>query len=185
MTFRLTEDEGYVCGGEMQLFLEPLDSSPRLIIVGIGHIGQATGRIARSAGFDAEIVDWVEEPVLPQVDSRTSIVVATREHVLDFQAVAAALQTEAGFIGLIGSRNKRKALEEFLLQEGFPKEAPARIISPVGVPIGAETPEEIAVSIVAQLIEHNRDKGHGRRSDTTGSRTVATDGTVETASAAG
>lgn len=185
MTFRLTEDEGYVCGGEVRIFLEPLGSTPRLLIVGNGHIGRATSEIAVGAGFDAQVIDWVDNPVLPDVDSGTSIVIATREHLLDFQATAAALQTEATFVGLIGSRKKRKALEEFLLQEGFPKDAADRVTSPVGLPIGAETPEEIAISIVAQLIEHNRDKNNGSRSDTSGGWAVETDGTAETASSPG
>lgn len=185
LSFRLTEDEGYVCGGEMRLFLEPLICPPRLVLVGNGHIGRATGQIAQSAGFGVEIVDWVETPALPEIDSNTSVVVATREHHLDFQAVAAALRTEAGFIGLIGSRKKRLALRDFLLQEGFAEESAQRVVSPVGLAIGAETPEEIAVSIAAQLIEHNRSMANGGDSDTSGGRAVPADGTFETASAAG
>jgi xanthine dehydrogenase accessory factor len=185
LCFRLTEDEGYVCGGEVRIFLEPMGSVPRLLIVGNGHIGRATREAAVRTGFDAEIIDWLENPSLPQVDAQTNIVVATREHALDFQAVATALQTDAAFIGLIGSRRKRQALVDFLAHRGFAQEAIDRVVSPVGLAIGAETPEEIAISIVAQLIERNRGRGHGYRSDTAGSRAVETDGAIEAAPSAG
>lgn len=177
LNFILTEEHGYVCGGSAAIFIEPLNSRPRLLLFGAGHVGRALAPLAAGCGFRVSVVDDRPEcataELLPGaaeivcspmpealdtmfVDDATFIVVVTRGHESDFAVVRRALRTGAPFIGLVGSRRKREALFGQLRGEGVAERDLERIVSPVGIAIGAETPEEIAVSIVAQLIEHTR-----------------------------
>jgi xanthine dehydrogenase accessory factor len=91
------------------------------------------------------------------VDADSYIVVATRGHNHDLDAVKAALKTSAGYIGLLGSKRKKGLLMNALREAGFPPDAINRVIIPVGLPIGSVTPEEIAVSIMAQIIQHRKE----------------------------
>jgi xanthine dehydrogenase accessory factor len=102
----------------------------------------------------------------------------------DFAAVRGALATPAGFIGLLGSRRKRELLLTTLKEEGVPPEQRVRIVTPVGLEIGAETPEEIAVSIIGQLVQKRREHGTARCGAAAGSGTFTTDGCLQAASAA-
>lgn len=177
LSFILTEEHGYVCGGSAKVFIEPLNSRPRLILFGAGHVGRALAPLAAGCGFRVSVVDDRPEcattELLPgaaevicspmaealdnmAVDDATFILVVTKGHVSDFAVVRRALRTPAAFIGLVGSRRKREALFGELRAEGVAERDLERIVSPVGIAIGAETPEEIAVSIVAQLIERTR-----------------------------
>ena len=91
-----------------------------------------------------------------RLDRESFVIIATPGHLHDFDAVRGCLATEAGFIGLLGSRCKREKLLQTLTEEGFDATQRERIITPVGLDIGGQTPEEIAVSIVAQLIKLKR-----------------------------
>jgi xanthine dehydrogenase accessory factor len=118
------------------------------------------------------------------VDANSYIVVATRGHNHDLDAVKAALKTAAGYIGLLGSKRKKGLLMNALREAGFPPDAINRVIIPVGLPIGSVTPEEIAVSIMAQIIQHRREHaptGLGGRSC---GGVVAQDGPLQTAPSA-
>jgi xanthine dehydrogenase accessory factor len=173
LEFVLTEEHGFVCGGRMTVFVEPCGQRPLLVLFGAGHVGRAIAPLASGCGFRVTVVD--ERPdcsvhdLLPgadrilccpvseafeqlHFDRETSVIIATPGHLSDFDAVRGCLATDAGFIGLLGSRRKREALMQTLGQEGFDSEQCSRIVTPVGLDIGAQTPEEIAVSIVAQLI---------------------------------
>ena len=173
LDFHLTERFGHVCGGTMHVFIQPNPIEYSLIIAGAGHVGSALVPLARYAGYRVTVIDPREEYARPErlpeadrviaddaalamarlaVPPSTAIVIATTDFQQDFDAVKAALQTPAGFIGLIGSKRKKAALEETLRQAGYPPEQISRITVPVGLDIGAETPREIAVSIIAQLI---------------------------------
>jgi xanthine dehydrogenase accessory factor len=184
VSFSLTEEHGLACGGQVQVYIEPISFPPHLIAVGSGHVGQALTRAARHAGFAVTLVDPHPDEAAGRVDgflpadiicpvaeifSRvradrgTYILIATRGHRDDFLAVREALSTEAQYIGLVGSRRKRGALKSFLEAAGFPISAADRVISPVGLDIGAKTPEEIAVSIVAQMIQWRRSQPEGGR----------------------
>ena len=175
--FSLAGDNGMVCGGRVLVYLEPLTTLPRLVIVGSGHVGQALARAARPAGFAVTLVDPTGggsearvEGFAPadlscppeelfsrfSADGHTWVVIATPSHQLDFQAVRAALATGAAYIGMLGSRRKREALLAYLQEAGLPEAATARVTTPAGLAIGAQTPEEIAVSILAQLIAIRR-----------------------------
>ncbi|HEY6000044.1 MAG TPA: XdhC/CoxI family protein [bacterium] len=181
ISFDLSEGVGsLVCGGAVTVFVEPLAPRPRLIVLGAGHVGRALAQAARFAGFRVTIVDDRPEYASPArvpdahevvcggfaesveklgVDRGAFILVATRGHQHDFTAVRAALRTPARYVGLVGSRTKKELLLRHLLEEGFEPEQCARVATPAGVAIGSVTPEEIAVSIVAQLIRIRR--GHG------------------------
>lgn len=174
VSFELTEQYGHVCGGNMRVYLEPNRPESRLVIIGAGHVGAALAALARFAGFHVTVIDERTEYAcperLPEADEivaapgaealgrlktgvATAIVIATPSHEQDFAAVRAALRTPAGYIGMVGSNRKKRVLEELLTREGYGTEEMGRVISPVGLAIKAETPREIAVSIIAQLIE--------------------------------
>jgi xanthine dehydrogenase accessory factor len=109
-------------------------------------------------------------------------VIATRGHTHDLDAVKAALATDVHYIGLVGSKRKRAVLFKFLKDAGFSDHDTGRVITPVGLPIGSVTPEEIAVSIMAQIIEQRRKNDSSRRRPSSCSRIVEENGAVETAS---
>lgn len=173
LEFSLTEDQGYACGGSMTIYLEPRGKMPQLVMFGAGHVGRAVTALAHSCGFRVVVVDdrpdWAVATLLPgaervvcatvadafpklTMDRETSVVIATPGHQHDFAAVRGCLATQAGFIGLLGSRKKRETLHQTLREEGVSDIDIQRVVTPVGMAIGAQTPEEIAVSIVGQLI---------------------------------
>lgn len=173
LEFVLTEEHGYACGGSMSVFVEPQGRRAFLVMFGAGHVGRAVTALAHGCGFRVVVVDerpeCVATELLPgadqlicapvadafgrlKLDQESFAVIATPGHLYDFAAVRGCLATEAGFIGLLGSRRKRETLLQTLETEGFDASQRARVVTPVGLEIGAQTPEEIAVSIVGQLI---------------------------------
>jgi xanthine dehydrogenase accessory factor len=199
----LTEKYGHVCGGKITVYIEPLGLTQRLLIFGAGHVGQALARAAKFVGFrvtvadersdyatDGHIVDADEILIGASADilsgmgvnSDDCIVIATPRHESDFAAVRAALKTPAGYIGVIGSRRKREVFFRTLAEEGFPEDDLARLTIPVGLSIGAESPEEIAVSIVSQLIQKRSGSGNKTVGDTARRGAVIADGDGEAAS---
>ncbi len=161
-------------GGE-RWFLEPWTAAEPLVILGAGHVSRPTAQMAALAGFSVTVLDdrpefasrerfpWAAEVGVAadfetclagrNLGPETSVVIVTRGHVHDKTALAQVLGTRAGYIGMIGSRRKRDAIYERLLAEGFGRADLERVHCPIGLAIGAETPEEIAVSIVAELIQ--------------------------------
>lgn len=176
--FDLTEKEGgLVCGGKILVYIEPIVPEPNLIILGAGHVGKALSHIAKFAGFRVTVADDREEfanrEAIPHadeivvehfdrvlsdvsIDNGCYVVIATRGHNHDLEALAAALRTDAGYIGLLGSRRKKALLLKALRERGFSEREIGRVVVPVGLPIGSVTPEEIAVSIMAQVIQKRR-----------------------------
>lgn len=171
--FVLNEEHGFACGGRMSVFVESSGQRPLLVIFGAGHVGRAVTRLAHGCGFRVTVVDdrpeCISQELLPGAErivcsgveeafrdlslgTESFVVIATPGYLSDFAAVRGCLSTDAGFIGLLGSRRKREALLTALEQEGFDAAQRGRIVTPVGVDIGAETPEEIAISILGQLI---------------------------------
>ena len=172
------EGEGQECGGSVTVFIEAVARAEKLWIFGGGHVARALASASRGLGFDvtvfedrAELADPSRFPGarralrtdaeyrenVPRPDGRTSCVVLTRSHRTDRAALRAALSGSAPWIGMIGSARKRLAIfKELGEEDGI---APARlemVECPVGLPIGAETPEEIAISILARLIQVRR-----------------------------
>lgn len=200
----LTERHGgMVCGGKVLVYIEPLIPEPTLIILGAGHVGKALSGVAKFAGFKVKVVDDRQEyangenipdadevmvndfrSVFPRLPAGrgTYIVIATRGHNHDLDALKSALRTGANYIGLMGSRRKRALLFRTLKDEGFSPEDISRVITPVGLSIGSVTPEEIAISIMAQIIERRRGNGAQGIGGPPCSRRSEKDGETEAAS---
>ena len=166
-------DTGMVCGGTMEFFIEPVNQVPHLIILGGGHCGHPLARIARQVGFQYTLIEdrpeFAGEDRFPEANQiiigdieqiaselETSdsdyIAIVTRNHELDFLALKNILKKPARYIGLIGSRSKKKQIIKRLESEGFSPTEIERIHTPIGLEIKAETPEEIAISILAEII---------------------------------
>jgi xanthine dehydrogenase accessory factor len=156
-----------------QLYAEPFGPPPALVIVGAGHVGKALAGLARALGVSVTVVDdrpeYASRERFPEADRvvaapvaetfgwlpvgpRTAVVVAMRNQDLDYDATAAALRTPARYVGLIGARRKAILVTERLVTDGFPIERVRALRAPIGLDIGARTPEEIALSILAEWV---------------------------------
>lgn len=176
----LTEEEGHVCGGAMRIYIEPQGVMPHLIVVGAGHVGRALAMAARPAGFRVTVVDerdgYATKEAFPDADeilvgesdavvaglslgADSYVVIAMPDYESDFRAARAALNTPACYIGIVGSRRKREALFRELSAEGYPEAELARIVIPAGLPIGGDSPGEIALSIAAQMVQKRNNRG--------------------------
>jgi xanthine dehydrogenase accessory factor len=181
LTFDLNQDPKYdtglVCGGTLEIFVEPILPPADLYIFGAGHVAASLYQVARIAGFDISIIDDREvyasrerfpearEILAEDFDHAASkitpnessyIVIVTRGHRDDMRMLRWAVQTQARYIGMIGSRRKTITIFKELQAEGLAPELFDRVHAPVGLDIGAITPEEIAVSITAELIAVRR-----------------------------
>ncbi len=202
----LTEENGHVCGGRLLVYIEPNAIRPRLLIIGAGHVGAALTSAAKTAGYQVAVADeraeYASRDRLPEADTTftggaaeflagqevtgtDAVVITTTGFESDFTAVRAALATPVRYVGVIGSRRKRDVLMRTLADEGFAPEELDRIVIPVGLAIGAETPAEIAVSIVAQLIATRRNHGASGVGASPRRGVVAADGDVQAAPAGG
>lgn len=159
--------------GALSVFIEVVESRPVFLIVGAGHIGRALARLARFLDFYVAIIDDREEFADPEkvpdadevicddfeaaidrypIASGTSIILVTRGHKQDEISLRRCLGRGAGYLGMIGSKRRTATVLQHLRDEGFDPAELARVRTPIGLDIGAETPEEIAVSIVAEVI---------------------------------
>lgn len=171
-------------GGRLDCFLEPILNEPVVYLFGGGHISLSLAALVAMAGFRLVVVDdrheYASRERFPQADevwvrdfSRVLegvelgpdayVVIVTRGHLFDKEVLAQALKQKAAYVGMIGSRRKRAMIYQALEQEGFSREQLAAVYSPIGLDIGAETPEEIAVSIAAELIAARAGKAAPRR----------------------
>jgi xanthine dehydrogenase accessory factor len=170
-------EDGLVCGGRMQVFIEPIEGTPTLCLFGAGHVAQPLARLAKGVGFRVEVADdrvkFANRERFPDADlvvlegfaaaaarmtlTRESYaVVVTRGHKGDADALQAVLGKGLRFVGLLGSKPKLVHVLTELEERGVPREALAEVRCPLGVEIGAATPEEIAVSILAEMIAVRR-----------------------------
>jgi len=180
MTFNLNHeasyDAGLICGGTLEIFVEPILPQPMLYLFGGGHVATAVARIAHQAGFAIGIVDDRDTfanadrfPMAAEIhisyeeafakihpNASTYMVIVTRGHKDDMRVLDWAVATPARYIGMIGSRRKVVSVYKALEKEGHSLEKFERVHAPVGLEIGALTPEEIAVSITAELIAVRR-----------------------------
>lgn len=198
LDLELTLEAGYLCGGRLQVYLEPVASPPRLVIVGAGHVGLALAALAAFVGYRVTLIDDREKSATEAVQvewkiiedygrpfagldirAETAIVIATRGHHHDLEALAAALRTPAAYVGLLGSVKKKGAMAKALKDRGFPDATLIRVHTPVGLALGALTPEEIAVSIVAQLIAQRRNHVTNDFGPAAGRRLIDPDGSAE------
>ncbi|HLG78518.1 MAG TPA: XdhC/CoxI family protein [Ktedonobacteraceae bacterium] len=169
------------CGATLEIFYEVLRPEPRLIIVGAGYVAQALSRLATNLDFRIQVIDDRRDLAdskhfgeqiqllfgdIPQTirelepDEASWIVIVTRGHQLDNDALKAALESPATYIGMIGSPSKVKRIFKDLLKEGIQHERLAQVHAPIGLDLGAETPDEIALSIAAEMLML-RNKGSG------------------------
>ena len=173
---QLTTELGMCCGGEMVVHLELLEAQPRLIVFGAGHVARPLASLAAGTGFAVTVVDaraeWLTSERFPHavrelrdpesaarelpLDGADCAVVTTHDHALDQRVVQELLRRELRFTGLIGSFAKQRKFALRLRARGYDDETIARMRTPVGLAIGAQTPEEIAVSIVAELVAVRR-----------------------------
>jgi len=179
-------DTGLICGGTATVFVDVLDPSPRLVIIGGGHIGFPLARLAETLGFKICVVDDSEDMVnrerFPMADELildkrfdhalerarlaasdlVAIVHGDVDH--DFQALVTASKSGARYIGLLGSRRKISEFIKRLKREGIePERLRGRLFAPIGLDIGAETPGEIALSIMAEVVQNLRRGKHTRK----------------------
>ena len=178
--FDLTKDLGMACGGSVDIFIEPVSIKNKLFIFGAGHIGKALANIVKSLDFDVYIIDnrenifddWVIDSLITcnisndefinnhNSDINSFIVIITPSHSTDVEVLKRYIRQDFAYCGMIGS--KRKALEIkklFLLESLATEDEFSRIDLPIGLEIGAEGPEEIAISIASKLVmEKNKRK---------------------------
>lgn len=173
LTDDIAEESGLICGGQMEVYIEPLEAAPHLYLIGAGHVAYHLARLAATVGFRIHVLDdrekfanserfpdavettvstmpdWLEQATLPP---NAYVVILTRGHRYDLDALRALAKRDLRYLGLIGSRAKVASLHEALHHEGIELESLGRVHAPVGLDIGAVTPQEIAVSILAELI---------------------------------
>ena len=167
---------GAVCGGRATVLLEVVEKAPRLLVVGAGHCGRALARAAAFTGYEVTVVDDRAERLepsafpegvrlaaigpgaeeLPLPEPGDAVALVSRGHATDGAALRRLRGVPVAYLGMIGSAAKRKALYDALRAEGWSEDELRRVSSPIGLDIGARTPEEIAIAIVAQLIASRR-----------------------------
>ena len=173
----LTKELGMCCGGSMTFFVEALRVRPPLVLFGAGHVAQALARVAHTAGFDVVVADPREELLTKErfpdavdlVDDYERddldrlpfgpdafVVVATHDHKVDQEIVERALPRASRWFALIGSQRKAMLTRERCLNKGIAPDVVERLRSPAGLDIGAETPEEIAIAVVAEMVQVRR-----------------------------
>jgi xanthine dehydrogenase accessory factor len=167
------QESGLICGGQMDVYIEPIEPSPELFIVGAGHVGFHLANLAHEVGFRVHVADdrekfanadrfphaaeivvedipaWITRAALPP---HAYVVIVTRGHTNDLEALRALAPRELRYLGLIGSRAKIARIYDELVADQMPADTLRRVHAPIGLDIGAVTPQEIAVSILAELI---------------------------------
>ncbi|MGB6607910.1 MAG: XdhC/CoxI family protein [Atribacterota bacterium] len=184
LTYRLTKeqaalDEGAICGGEMKVFIDILQPKEKVLIFGAGHIAVCVSKLAKTVGFKVTIIDdrkeFANQDRFPEADEiiaedtekalthlnitpSSYIIVLTRGHLKDEEVLGSVIRSNAAYIGMIGSRKKNATVFQHLEEQGISQDELAKVYAPIGIDIKAQTPEEIAVSIVAEIIQVRRKK---------------------------
>jgi len=181
LTFSLNQDAAYdnglICGGQLNVFVEPIVPQPRAIIFGAGHVSKSLAKVAHLTGFAVTVVDDREqfankerfpeaeevyaaeyEEIFPklEVNANCYLIIVTRGHRDDMRVLRWAISTNARYISMIGSKRKTIAIVKEFEKEGIPRAQVDRVHAPMGLDIGAITPEEIAVSVAAEMIAVRR-----------------------------
>ena len=165
------------CGGKVEFIIEPMNQSPELFLFGAGHIGVEISKLLVDTPFQVHLIDsredWfikigLDESIkfcpVKQNDFKTFkdvvrwgsncyVLVLTHDHGIDFDIIAMALENETKFLGLIGSKTKRVRFHNMLIKEMHIEEGMDNVICPIGLDTGGDTPKEIAISVVAQLLQ--------------------------------
>lgn len=162
-----------ICGGQVTVFIEPINPAPLMVVIGGGHVGKAVAHLAKWLGFRIAVSDDRLEFCTPEanpdadffiptkmeqipteldINERTYLILTTRGVSVDIEGLPALISTKAGYIGVIGSKKRWAETVKHLKAEGISENAISKIRSPIGLELNAETPEEIAVSIMAEII---------------------------------
>jgi len=167
---------GTECGGTLDIFIEIISPGAKIVLIGAGHISYALAKLAEICGFAIEVIDdrpeFANSQRFPRsvihnttikntdfksiVTPETYIVIVSRSHEIDYEALLATINIPNAYLGMIGSTRKVKTLFDKLSGEGITKEQITKVHAPIGLDINAETPEEIAVSIMAEIIAVKR-----------------------------
>src|ERR1700675_4202152 len=169
-------DNGLICGGTVEIFIDPILPQPILYLFGGGHVSTAVAKAAQAVGFGVGVIDDREAfansqrfPMAQEIftsyddafaklqpNSSSYLVIVTRGHKEDMRVLAWAVRTPARYVGMIGSRRKVLSVYKALEKEGYTMEEFERVFAPMGIDNGALPPEESAVSIVAELVAVRR-----------------------------
>ncbi len=168
-----TRGDPGICGGQVEIFVEPLLAQPTILIIGGGHVGKTVAHLAKWLGYrvvvsddrqqycNADAVpgadtyvccDMTDIPTKVKINPQTYMVLTTRGVAIDTPGLPALIETNSAYIGIIGSKRRWLATRKNLLDAGYPEEKLDKVISPIGLELKAETPEEIAVSIMAEIM---------------------------------
>ena len=184
ITYHLTKEQaaldgGAICGGDMKVFIDVLQPKEEVLIFGAGHIAVYVSRLAKMVGFKVTVVDsrkeFANQDRFPDADEiiaedtekalthikitpSTYIIVLTRGHLKDEEVLGSVIKSGAAYIGMIGSRKKNSTVFQHLEEQGISAQELKEVHAPIGVDIGAQTPEEIAVSIMAEIIQVRKQK---------------------------
>ena len=171
------ENATMICGGQMDVFFEPIAAQETLYLFGAGHVARSTAAIGNMLGFRIVVIDPRPEYNNPQllpdgdafitddfkqafqkldIEESAYIIIYTYAHTMDEECLHFALGTRAKYVGMIGSKKKVKEIKERLLKKGITQEQLDSVHTPIGLDISAETPAEIAVSIMAEIIKVKR-----------------------------
>ena len=184
LTYHLTKekaalDEGAICGGDMKVFIDILQPKEEVLIFGAGHIAVYVSRLAKMVGFKVTIIDdrkeFANQDKFPEADEiiteeiekalarlkitpSTYVIVLTRGHLKDEEVLGSVIRSNAAYVGMIGSRKKNATVFQHLEEQGILAEELSKVHAPIGIGIKAQTPEEIAISIIAEIIKVRREK---------------------------
>lgn len=167
---------GTECGGKLDIFIDVISPGAKIVLIGAGHISYALARLAEICGFAVEIVDdraeFANSERFPRsvihnttikdtdfkslINLETYVVIVSHSHEIDYEALKAIINLPYAYLGMIGSKRKVKTLFDKLLEEGLRKEQLANVHAPIGLDINAESPEEIALSIMAEIVAVKR-----------------------------
>ena len=175
LSYVLEKDLGMKCGGSLEVYIEPFGKKPELCIFGAGHVGKNLMLLAANYGFDIHLIDGREEVMktlsppaenvklhceepLAYIDALVTeanpyFVLVSHSHLLDEQILEKLIRLPHRYLGMIGSKAKIKKISQNLMQRGIREEELARVDMPIGIKFNAETPEELAISILAKLID--------------------------------
>ncbi len=175
MRLALTPEHGHACGGTVEVLFEVINQMPRVFVFGVGHVGQALCRVLDATPFEVHAIDprseWIGAAALPLSTQKhsedwdvflknatwdansTFVVILTWTHELDYQILEKVLPLPTKYVGVIGSRRKSLAFAEKLMAAGASEAQISKIRCPVGVPVGGKSPQEVAISIGAELLQ--------------------------------
>lgn len=176
-SYPLCSQTNQCCGGRVELFFEVMNMGPNLYIFGAGHVGQALCRVMDKTPFSIHLIDereeWIQAHQIPERtirhqmswqdflkpitldDKKSYVVIMTHEHEIDFNIVQALLKKPLQYLGLIGSETKWGRFQERLLALGIKRDDTKHVRCPIGLNIGGKAPEEIAISIAAELLKNH------------------------------